>query len=179
MSVFLNSDTIIKSDILSPIKQFLNNNKEVGIIGPKLLLEDGSEQERAYGKFPTLFSVVAEKFKNQKIKETKPFEVDWVSGAALIIRKDVFYKIKGFDENFFMYFEDIDLCRRAKNLGFKAVVCPAAPIVHLCGKSIKKFNKRKEYYCKSQDYFYKKHYGELKMNLMKLLRLPYKIFSLK
>lgn len=175
---FLNSDTVVKSDILSPIKQFLSNNKEVGIISPKLLLEDGSEQERAYGEFPNLFNVVAEKFKNQKIEEIKPFEVDWVSGAALIIRKDIFCEINGFDEKFFMYFEDIDLCKRVKDLGFKAVVYPAAPIAHLCGKSIKKFNKRKEYYYKSQDYFYKKHYGKLKMNLMKLMRLPCKIFNL-
>lgn len=172
---FLNSDTVMKSDILSAIKQFLDNNKEVGIISPQLLLEDRSEQERAYGKFPTPFSVVTEKFKNQKIKETKLLEADWVSGAALIIRKNIFDRINGFDEKFFMYFEDIDLCKRVNGLGYKIMVLKEIFITHLCGKSLNYYGKRKKYYYKSQDYFYKKHYGALAMNLIKIMRWPYKL----
>ncbi len=172
---FLNSDTIIKSDIFSAIKIFLNSNKDIGVISPKLLLADGSEQERAYGKFPTLFSVIAEKFKRPKIVKNKSLEVDWVSGAALIIRKDIFKRVSGFDEKFFMYFEDIDLCRRVKDFGYKIIVFSEIAVIHLGGKSLNKFSKRKEYYYKSQNYFYKKYYGNLKMNLMRFIRLPYKL----
>lgn len=170
---FLNSDTIVKSDILSPIKQFLDNNKEAAVVSPKLLLEDGSEQERAYGKFPTLFNVVAEKFKNQKIKEIKPFEVDWVSGAALIIRKDIFYKINGFDEKFFMYFEDIDLCKRVKELNYKIIILPSVLVNHLVARSECKVDIRKKIYYKSQEIFFSKHYGGIITHLMKIFRFLY------
>lgn len=176
---FLNSDTIIKENILIPLRHFLDSYENIGIIAPKLLLEDGSEQQHAYGGFPTLFSVIADKFKKKKIKNSQPFEADWISGAALIIKRDIFNKINGFDEKFFMYFEDIDLCKRVKDLGYKVMVFPKIAVIHLGGKSLNKFSKRKEYYYKSQDYYYKKHYGNLRMNLMKIFRLPYKLLMLR
>ncbi len=173
---FLNSDTVIKENIFVPLVNFLDKNKKVGIISPKLFLEDGSEQKYAFGKFPTLFSVIIEKFKRTEIKNSEPFEVDWVSGAALIIRKDIFNKINGFDKKYFMYFEDIDLCKRVKDLDYKVKVFPKVTLVHLGGKSLNKFRKKKYYY-KSQDYFYKKHYGQFIMILMKLLRWPYRLLT--
>jgi len=175
---FLNSDTLIKENILTPLNSYLKNHEQVAIASPKLLLDNGDEQEYAYGKFPTLFRGIAEKFKKFKIDKKAILEVDWVSGAALIVRKDVFQKVKSFDEKFFMYFEDIDLCKCIKNLNYKIVVFPQVAIIHLGGKSISKFKKRKEYYYKSQNYFYKKHYGRLKMNIMRLIRWPYKIIKL-
>lgn len=175
---FLNSDTIIKKDILIPIKRMFNNKDRIGIIAPKLLLDNENEQEYAHGKFPTLFSIIYEKFKAPElVKSSIPFAVDWVSGAALIIRRSIFNKINGFDENFFMYFEDMDLCKRVKELGYQIIVYPKVFIVHLGGKSISKFAKRKIYYYQSQDYFYKKHFGNVRMEVMKLLRWPYKLLT--
>ena len=172
---FLNSDTITKSDILAPLKKFLNNSREVGVIGPKLVLADRTEQPYAHGKFPNLLNVIIGKLKKLTVKSGKPFEVDWVSGAALIIRNDIFNQAGGFDEKFFMYFEDIDLCKRVKDLGYKVMVYSEVELIHLGGRSLSELNQRKRYYYKAQDYFYKKHYGLLIMNLMKFIRWPYRI----
>ncbi|MCK4554654.1 glycosyltransferase family 2 protein, partial [Candidatus Parcubacteria bacterium] len=75
------------------------------------------------------------------------------------------------------YFEDIDLCKRVKKIGYKLVIFKDISIAHLCGKSLSKNSKRKEYYYASQDYFYKKHYGLLKMKIIKLVRFPYKLLK--
>ncbi len=167
---FLNSDTIIKDDILTLIKNFLETNSQVGIVSPCLLLENGTKQEFAFGNFPTLFNSVFRKIDIKNTNNNKPREVDWVSGAALIIRKNIFKKVGGFDENFFMYFEDVDLCKRVWDLGYKIMILPQFFLVHLGGKSIDIDRQRKKYYYTSQDYFYKKHYGYLVMYLMKFAR---------
>ncbi len=172
---FLNSDTIIKSNILIELDEFINKNQDVGVVAPKLLLENGNEQPFAFGDYPRVLNIILEKFKSPSVYKNIPFEVEWVSGAALIIKKNLFNKIGGFDENFFMYFEDIDLCKRVKDLDYKIMVNPRISITHLCGNSIKFFKKRKNYYYKSQDYFYNKYYGLLGACLMKLLRLPHKV----
>jgi GT2 family glycosyltransferase len=174
----LNSDTIIKNNILLELEKFLSENKDVGIVAPKLFLEDGSEQPFAFGDYPRLLSLIFEKFTKAPKYLDNPFEVEWVSGAALVIRKEIFDKVGGFDENFFMYFEDIDLCKRVREAGYKVMVNPLVNLTHLCGKSPARFIKRKSYYYESQDYFYKKHYGSLIMYLMKIIRSPYKILVL-
>ncbi len=165
---FLNSDTIINNNILKNIYSKMKNNN-IGILAPCLLLKNGEKQKYAYGKFPNLFNSVLEKIK----KDTNHHNIDWVSGAAFIIRKDVFNKIEGFDENYFMYFEDIDLCKKVKNLNYKIIVNNETSLIHLGGKSISKGVDRKKLYYKSQDYFYNKHYGILSFQLLRLLRKIY------
>ncbi|MDD5290571.1 MAG: glycosyltransferase family 2 protein [Patescibacteria group bacterium] len=175
---FLNSDTIIKEDILTPIKEFFLLNPEVGIIGPGLILPDGTSQKYAYGRFPGLVGLLVRNSGQEPEGNKSSFTVDWVSGAALAIRKNVWGKIGGFDENFFMYFEDIDLCKRAKNFGFKTVVLSSARLIHLGGKSVKISVDRKKMYYDSQGYFFRKHYGKLKWILLKIMRWPYKLIIL-
>ncbi len=167
---FLNSDTIIKNDILTPIKKFLEINKQVSIVAPRLLLKNGIEQKFAFGNFPTLLNLIFRKIDIKKMDSNKSQEVNWVSGAALVIRKNIFKRIGGFDENFFMYFEDVDLCKRVQDLGYKTMILPQIFLVHLGGKSININIQRKKYYYASQDYFYKKHYGFLAMHLMRFVR---------
>ena len=175
---FLNSDTIFTDNILKPINDFFLSNKEVGVVAPKLLLEDGGEQLYAFGPFPKVLDVTLNKFKSIPSYQKHKFFVDWVSGAALVIKKDVFERVNGFDENFFMYFEDIDLCKRVKDLKCGIVVYPEVSVIHLGGKSLSKFIKRKKYYYQSQDYFFRKHYGIFKMICIKIIRWPYKIKNL-
>ncbi|PIR12913.1 glycosyltransferase [Candidatus Falkowbacteria bacterium CG11_big_fil_rev_8_21_14_0_20_39_10] len=174
---FLNSDTIIKENILKPLKDVLGKDNNIGIISPGLVLEDGQAQERVFGDFPGLASVILEKFKKPLKAGNELFAVDWVSGAAMIIRKDIFNKIGGFDEKFFMYFEDVDLCKRVKDLGYKICFYPKISVTHLCGRSLKKSLTRKKYYYRSQDYFYKKHCGLFKAHLMRIIRFPYKLIN--
>lgn len=164
---FLNNDTIIKDDILPPLEEYLKNEK-IGVLSPRLVLEDGSCQEYSYGRFPNLYRLF---FGNKKVSERD--EIDWVSGAAMIVKQDVFARAGGFDERFFMYFEDVDLCSRIKKLGYEAAVAFDAKVVHLGGRSLKQAKDRKKNYRKSQDYFYKKYYGYLTLMILKTLRFFY------
>jgi GT2 family glycosyltransferase len=174
---FLNSDTILHNNILKDFKDFIDKQSNIGIIAPKLMLEEQIEQKRAYGSFPNVFNIILDKFKKDKLYTEDIFEVDWVSGAAFVMKKDIFLELGGFDENYFMYFEDVDLCKRIKALGLKIMVNRNIFLTHLGGKSISKSNVRKEHYYNSQDYYFKKNYGIIVMLLIKIIRLPFKIIK--
>lgn len=84
--------------------------------------------------------------------------VDIVVGAAFFIRKDLFDLLGGFDERFFMYFEESDLCKRVRDKGYKILYTPHISIIHLRGHSVKKSSDRMSLeYRKSQIYYYLKH----------------------
>ncbi|MFA6194664.1 MAG: glycosyltransferase family 2 protein [Patescibacteria group bacterium] len=171
---FLNSDTIVGSDIIGPIIKALDNQK-LGIVAPVLLLADGQKQPFAYGRFPRLASVIFNKvlaFDCSRIAGQLKL-VDWVSGAALAIRKSVFEKIGGWDERFFLYFEDVDFCWRAKQRGFEIAVLESISIVHLGGRSLVKSRERKKQYYLAQEYFFRKNYGAVSANILKIMRWPY------
>lgn len=177
---FLNSDTIINSDIIGPLKNVLDNNQKLGIISPVLLLSDGQPQPFAYGYFPDLISVFLQKmYLSDKFKISGKIRlVDWVSGAALIIRKDIFEDIGAWDEKFFLYFEDIDLCRRVKKAGLDVAVIDEIFVTHLGGQSLKTGYERKKQYYLAQDYFFRKNYGSVSALVLKILRWPYKIIKM-
>lgn len=137
---FLNSDTIISRDILTPLKENLQRNLEVGIIAPQLVLKNGDEQPYSYGL------------------DKKTGEISWVSGAALIIRKELFNNIGGWDEKFFMYFEDVDLCRRAIDCEYKIIRNLEIKITHLVGGSPIPYYRRKFFYYRSKIIFLLKYH---------------------
>jgi len=164
----LNTDTVLTSNILPDLIDLMNANAQVGIIGPKLLNPDGSLQisvspalgikgeyqarqmHQAYQNSSNL-NLIEQKF--QEIQE-----VDIVVGAAFFIRASLFQALGGFDENFFMYFEESDLCQRAQYLGYKIIYTPHVSLIHLRGYSIQKVaNAMAIEYRRSQIYYYQKH----------------------
>lgn len=172
---FLNSDTIVDNDILAPIENIFKNNEKIGIVSPTLINSDRSIQKKACGKTPNLKWLI---LKNLKIiKETEDHNSpEWVSGAALVIRKNIFELISGWDENFFMYLEDTDLCKKTTTAGYKIKIIDTQ-LIHLGGQSPINNTKRRLVYFDSQDYFFKKHYGYLELALMKIIRWPYKFLA--
>lgn len=179
--LFLNSDTLLTADILSPVANLFLENENSGVISPRLLLPDGTAQNGAYGKFPTLGGLI---FKNRFVKKeeqkvNQPFISDWVSGCALFIRRELFEKIGGWDEKFFLYFEDVDLCRRVARTGQKVIVDPRLSLIHFGGQSLKKNNDRRRHYYQAQNYYFQKYHGRLVMMLMKIMRWPYKMWQLR
>ena len=145
----LNSDTIVHKGAIKTLMAYMGSHPEVGIVGPKLLNPDGSLQYSCR-RFP---NPVAAAFRNTLLgrifpnnrftrdylmsnwEHTEPREVDWVSGAAFFIRGDVVQKIGALDPKFFMYCEDVDLCKRTWAAGWKVVYMPDAVITHAIGKS--------------------------------------------
>jgi len=151
--LLLNPDTIVNEDTFTKMISFFNNNNEVGIAGCKVLNPDGTLQLACRRSFPgpwTSFTKViglSQLFPGTKLfarynltylDENKSYEVDAVSGAFMMIRREVYEKIGGFDQQFFMYGEDLDICYRAQKAGFKVYYVHSTEIIHYKGESTKR-----------------------------------------
>lgn len=158
--LFLNSDTEVLDDGFLRMIKFLSENRQIGILGGKLKNFDGSIQKSA-GKFYNLKNVFLmliglERFRLLRESLTRDKKVDWVSGGCMMTRTDLFKKIGGFDENFFMYLEDMEICFKAKLNGFLTYFYPSVSILHKeLGSSNKSFAIINIY--KGLLYFYKKY----------------------
>ncbi len=174
--LILNSDTIVKNNALTKLVNFLDKNPDIDIVGPKLLNKDGTYQPNC-GRFPDLLTVFimlfAEHFKNSRLVRFSPSktqEVDWLMGAAFLARKKVFAKIGGFDENIFMYMEEVEWFYRAHMGGFKAFFFDEAQIIHL-GQGSSKTGRTEPILniYKGIIYFYQKHKNPFELLILKML----------
>lgn len=151
--LFLNTDTILLNDSLSAFYYFYENNQfeKLGAVGGALLNEDLSLGWSA-GSFNSLSTMIRWYYLRVISKDRRGMNilgsvipedrdqiiVDYVTGADLFIRRDLFLKVGGFDQNIFMYFEDELLQYRLKQLGYKNVIIGGTKIVHLEGASMSK-----------------------------------------
>jgi hypothetical protein len=175
--LFLNSDTELLSDNLAEAVAQFKQNAKLGLLTPYLELPDGSPQPGTCGHLPTLWSAVAGKlwpFYNK----LEPLE--WVTGAAMFIPRKLFEELGGWDERFFMYFEDVDLSFRVREIGYHAARFPDLKILHQEGASISQESAkvRKDYYYASQDYYFRKHHGAFGEWSLRLARFPYRLAHL-
>jgi len=169
--LFLNSDTVITDDILCPIYQFFCSDNKISIVSPKLVLPNGKNQPHAFGKFPNFLTLFSGRFLKEK-EYLSPIEVDWVGGTAMFIKRDVFLEIGEFDENYFMYYEDIDICRRITNIGSKIYLYPDSKVIHhVAGSSSNLLNTKLAYY-NSQHYYFQKYHGFIYAMLISVSTWP-------
>jgi GT2 family glycosyltransferase len=151
--LILNPDTLIQEDTLVVLKKYLDEHQDVGAVGCKLLNPDGSFQIASRRSFPTpwvafcrivglsrLFpkSRLFGKYNVTFLDPDTEAEVDVLSGSLMMLRKSVLDKVGYFDEEYFMYGEDIDLSYRIKKSGWKVVFTPATKAIHYKGESSKK-----------------------------------------
>lgn len=132
--LFLNSDTQVLDKGFLSMANFLDKNAKVAILGGKLESNDGYTQ-RSCGQFYNLFNLIImllglERFGFLRSSPNKIQKVDWVSGACMMVRSDVFKNLAGFDEKLFMYVEDMEICYRAKKLGFLTYFYPNLSLRH-------------------------------------------------
>lgn len=164
----LNTDTIVTSNFLPHLLELMSSNLDVGIIGPKLIFPDGRFQISFSPEINFVGEIKAKKMHKTSYEKNKlnfierDFQsikiVDIVVGAAFFIRKDLFDLLGGFDERFFMYFEESDLCKRVRDVGYQVLYTPHVSIIHLRGHSVKKSaDKMSLEYRRSQIYYYHKH----------------------
>jgi hypothetical protein len=148
--LFLNSDTQIIFGAIDKLADRIRNSGNMMVWGPKLLNRDGSLQPSA-GYFPTLGRIAAQMLFLDDLpilgKLMKPYQqtapgfykreqaVDWVTGAALLVHRLLYKKVKGFDEHYFMYAEEVDLCFRLKKAGALVYFTPQGQLTHLKGAS--------------------------------------------
>lgn len=172
---FLNPDTKIFSGTIDNLSKYMQTHSKVGIVAPLLIDRDskpfqlqGSDsltpQSALFG-----LSFLNKLFPNNPISK-KYFLKDWdkkkvrkvavVPGSAFLIRKDVFKKVRGFDEQFFMYFEESDLCRRVIQFGYECWIIPSSKVFHLWKVSTKNsLQDIEQIFTKSRFYYFKKHFG--------------------
>ncbi len=141
--MFLNPDTVIKNDVYRYLNECFEKHSEIGIAGPKMQSGSG-DIIKTCRNLPTCVNIFLDitgidrflgtyqlmRFSHQEVRY-----VGQVIGACFFLRRDFFEQLNGFDERFFIYFEEVDFCKRALDLGFKTVFCPEAEVVHVSGTS--------------------------------------------
>jgi GT2 family glycosyltransferase len=170
--LLLNSDTVVEDDCLNKCISQMKKNTNIGALGCKVVLPDGKLDHACKRGFPTpkaSLYYLLKLYKKDPIKygqydalhlrEDEVGEVDCLMGAFMLMPKDVLNKVGLLDEDFFMYGEDIDLCYRIKDAGYKILYYPEAQITHHKGGSSKKKRTKVIYdFHQAMWIFYKKHY---------------------
>lgn len=148
--LFLNPDTIVIEDFISPLLQFMKDRNIAGICAPGLMYESGKFQNSCGPKigllyecaeafmFIKIYRQIYNKLKGVISGKSKFVSVGWVSAACMLIRGDLFRKIGGFSEDFFMNYEDIDLCLKVSKQGYEIYYFPVYKCVHLDQSSQKR-----------------------------------------
>ena len=152
-TLFLNPDVEISKNAIYKLINFLKNNEKVGIVTGKLLFPDGSLQ-LSCRKFPTILrvlfgresflrrtfpnNIISKEYLMSELDYNKIQFPDWVRGAVMLFRTEFFKKIGGFDERFFLFFEDTDICLRLRERGYKTAYLPEAVFYHKLSASTKK-----------------------------------------
>lgn len=170
---FLNPDTEVLQGTLAELVLFVKANTGVGAVAPLLLDEDNKAYQQGSLELTPMRGVVALSFINKLFpnnpiskayflqdwnkKETK--KVDTVPGTAFMLKKDIFEKVRGFDERLFLYFEEDDLCRRVRKLDLQNYIYPQAKVVHLGGISSRGMKGLTKIFEKSRFLYFKKHFG--------------------
>ena len=164
-ALILNPDTILESNSLNHFFDFVKTNKDFAIVGP-----NQDEQMKNLNK--------------SNFNELKPFEVQSIKGYAMFLNVEKFKDVGFFDENFFLYLEEIDLCKRIKDSNQKIIVCPKINIFHYGGGSVNKkyINQieltRNWHWMWSLFYFNKKHFGFTKALILITPKLFNAIFKI-
>lgn len=173
--ILLNADTRMKPESLRALSHYLEIHPQAAIVGPRILNPDGTLQTSCF-HFPTPLHIllyVSDLYRwiprlpflkqrtLQRMKSATAVAVPWVLGAAIAFRREQIQQLGGFDERFFMYFEEVDLCYRLSSEGQQTHFVPEAEIIHVGGGSTtQKRNWPYVQFFASLAYFYRKHYSK-------------------
>ncbi len=173
--ILLNPDTIVREDTFSKLIKFIKTKPEAGMVTCKVLNPDGTLQLACRRSFPgpwTSFTKIVglsklfpksklfSKYNLTYLDENIVNEVDAISGSFMLFTREVYNKVGGFDPQFFMYGEDLDLCYRVQQAGYKVFYVPDTEIIHYKGESTKRssIDETKVFY-NAMHLFVKKHFS--------------------
>jgi len=179
--LFLNSDTLIINGAILTMLTYISNNPGVGIVGPKIVGPE-NKPSRSYMRFLDLkilflgskylsWAIDTKKYRlhydNYDFSSTQ--NVPWLSGACLMTSRRIFMEAGCFDEHYFLYLEDMDLCMQVKKIGYSNIYLPEAEIVHLFGgSSAPKKSELKNIYSESVNHYFRKNFSIIEYWLAKL-----------
>ena len=156
--LIMNPDCRLVAGAFAYMRRELERSPGVAIVGPRILDPDGSVQGSARGDpdmftgffgrttrlrrfLPDLSVSRRNVVTDAAVRHADAVTVDWVSGACMVVRREAFDEVRGFDERYFLYWEDADLCRRLRARGYKIRYVPTATAVHRVGQSSRKARK--------------------------------------
>jgi N-acetylglucosaminyl-diphospho-decaprenol L-rhamnosyltransferase len=192
--LLVNPDAEVSAATVEKLVSALSLVPTLGIVSA-MLVDRGGTQAESGGRFPSVFGLVFGKLARVRrrgsehvtssslgTRRTGVEVVDWVSGAVMMIRREAWDAVGGFDPAFFLYYEDIDLCRRVRAAGWEVGIVPDATAIHESGGSQWRPGTRtrvERIYFESQAYYFRKHYGRLMEWLLRAVRFPYLATSLR
>lgn len=182
--LLLNSDTLLRPGALAALSAYLDRSPRAAIVGPRLLNPDGTLQPSCFPFLTPLNALLRESKLSELVRRVpllrerylptwshaRPRVVPWVLGAALAIRCAAFEAVGGFDESFFMYSEEVDLCYRLRAAGWQVHFAPVTSVVHVGGASTARH--RAEMAARvyqSMDHFYRRHYSAWRRRWLRLV----------
>jgi N-acetylglucosaminyl-diphospho-decaprenol L-rhamnosyltransferase len=193
----LNPDTVVRHGALATLLGFLLEHPDVGIAGSRLVDLKGRAEWSAF-RFHSVWSelengaqlgLLSKFLSRWVLSPPAPLvasQCDWASGASLLIRRSVFETIGLLDENFFLYFEETDFCKRARDAGWACWYVPEAEVVHLAGQSSgvtgqqTQCQRRPRYWFEARRYYFLKHLGPARTLLANLAwSLAFLLFRLR
>jgi GT2 family glycosyltransferase len=196
--VVLNQDVRLVNDVVGDAIDFMRDKTKIGICGPRLFNADRTIQNSFYS-YPSIIKKLAQLMKLKKLGSwfwsakhlhswsciipdfariylknmdhlQHPIEVPWLCGACLIIKKELFDSIEGFDDNFRMYAEDMDFCRRAREKGWGTYYLPGCHLIHYGkGKPTRDLREILIVYHDSMEYYYRKHHRGWEQRILLIL----------
>jgi len=184
----LNPDTVVRPGALASLVTFLATHPRVGLVGSRLEDPDGKAQHSAF-RFPSILgelegglrfgpaSRLLEKNAVVRPISDVPEPVDWVAGASLMVRREVFDQVGPLDDRFFMYFEEVDFCRRARAGGWACWYVPESRVVHLVGQSSDVTSaagatkRRPRYWFEARKRYFLAHHGRARTLLANLVHV--------
>ncbi len=163
--LLINPDASLPPGTLAMLERELDGNPSIGLTAPALVNPDGTAQAFAFGGDPSLAYLLRRGIRRllrlpplHAWNSQTDLEPDWITGACILARADVFRSGIWFDERFFLYFEDNDWCLRARKAGWRILRIPAVRAVHASGASLKQNPEAGGAYVGSLRLFYSKHY---------------------
>lgn len=181
--LLLNSDIEVKRDALKTLLKFSQKHQKIGVVGGRLLNTDSTIQGSCFHQL-TILNAIREFWLGQKgafekyvPKTEEPIEVEAVVGACMLIPRKVIKEVGCFDERYFMYFEDLDYCRRVRKAGFKIYYLPKAKFIHFHGASGREISEQTRRWLVESSKIY---HGKIKYYLLTfIIRLGQKWQKLK
>lgn len=178
----LNPDTVLFDDAVSTLSHFMKQHPDVGICGGNIFDANRHPAHSYHMMFPSIasemdfaMSQIYRKFRygtNSQFNHTaQPLDVAMITGADLMISRHVWNECGGFDPIFFMYYEDADLCRRVRQLGYRVVNVPTAHVIHYEGKSFDETPDRCRRILDGRFKYFRKHYSSFYNSLSNILNL--------
>ena len=174
---YLNPDTEVRPGAFKCMIGYMDSHPEVGLAGTRLINPDGSFQSSMEKQYP------GERYAKRELEGLKG-DIAWVMGASMIVGRDVVEALQGFDENYFLYGEDLDLCLRVRRAGWEIGYIQDAVVLHWGGQSernslpVEVWEKKLE----AEFIFYKKHYTKKVIQAIKresLIQAYWRVLTLK